>query len=158
MKKTLLSLLLISLLLAACATPATETPAREAPAKPERTKTPIAWSSIKLTQSGGLAGVSRIITFSQDGRGSAVDERAAKNVEVTLTAEQVAQMDALVQEVVKLPRVALESTCVDCFVYALEVSSSGKTKIVQLSEAQLAASGFEALVTFLRALMDVALQ
>lgn len=153
MKKSLLSLLFISLLLAACGTPATQ-----APDKSERTKEPFSWSSIKMTQSGGLAGVSRIITFSRDGRGSAVDERAAKNVEVTLTAEQVAQIDTLVQDVAKLPRVPLESTCADCFVYTLEVSFSDKTKTVQLSEVQLAASGFEPLVTLLRTLLDVALQ
>lgn len=151
--KKLLVLLLTGLLLAACGSPVTETPV-----KPERTKTAQTWNTIKMTQSGGLAGVSRIITISHDGAGSAIDERAAKNVTILLTDEQFAELDAFISSFKKPAEVTLDPNCADCFVYSLELAFNDKTRTVQVSDTQLATSGYEPLVTFLRALMDAALQ
>ena len=153
MKKALLVITLAVLILAACGSPVTE-----APAKPRRTKTAPIWSSIKMTQSGGLAGVSRIITVSRDGLGSAIDERAGKNMAITLSAEQVAQLDSIVLSSMNLPEITLDVNCADCFIYTLEVTFPKKTGVVQVSDTQLATSGYEPLVTFLRALLDATLQ
>lgn len=153
MKKSLFILLLAGLLLAACSSPATQ-----APAKPEGTKTAATWVSIKMTQSGGIAGVSRIITIMRDGHGTAVDERAGKNVAVAITGEQTAQLDSLILSAVKLPQVQLDLNCADCFIYTLDVAFPNRTGTAQVSDIQLAASGYEPLVALLRTLMDAALQ
>jgi len=156
MKKSLIALVLTGLLLAACGSSATQTPVK--PARPSKTKgAPAAWTSIKMNQSGGVAGVSHTIQFGQDGNGSAIDDQTNKTVPLTLTGEQLAQLNSFINAVAKFPKVALDTSCADCFVYSLDVSFSTKIRSLKLSDTQLTASGFEPLVTFLRTLLDAAL-
>ena len=153
MKKSLLILILTGLILAACGAPATE-PA----VKPDRTRTAAEWTAIRMSQSGGLAGVSRTISISRDGHGSVMDESAGKNAALTLTPEQLVQLEAIMASFTKLPKVELDLNCADCFVYTLGFSFPERNRTVQLSDTQLAASGYEPLVTFLRTLLDTTLQ
>ncbi len=150
MSKYLLSLLVV-ILLAACAPsqPATEqplpTPARQ-------------WTSIKMIQSGGIMGMMRTIEISSDGAMTVADERSNETVTGQLSADELSQLNELIASASFVPPSGFPNACADCFNYAIEVSTPGKTIHWEANDVSLPNSGMEPLVEFLRGLIEEALK
>jgi hypothetical protein len=115
--------------------------------------------TIKMTQSGGIMGISRSIEVSSDGKYSVVDERQNKTVTGELTTNELSELNELVINSSYVPETKPNGCeCADCFVYDLEMQVNGVKLSVQLNDVSLLNSGLELLVTYLRGLMDTALK
>lgn len=129
------------------------------PASPEETPVPTladTWS-VQLTQSGGFAGVHRVVTVNSDGQVVAVDERADHTGTLQLTPGQLDRLADQVLAAMTMKPARLSSNCADCFIYDLEIRTDGTTFSVQLDDVTLPDSGLEPLVMSLRDLMEQAL-
>lgn len=113
--------------------------------------------SVKLTISGGIAGIQRNIQVNEEGKYKVTDERTGNTVEGELTGEQLTELEALVTAF-EFSSPKTKSVCADCFVYDLDIQSGGKKMLAQADDVNLGDSGMGALVEFLRGLMDTALQ
>ena len=149
MFRTLLILLVVSAL-AACG-----------PARLEETQQPLPtasadWTSITFTQSGGIMGMSRTLEISRDGNWTTTDERADKTFTGKLSADELEQLNGLVASL-SIKSSGQSGVCADCFIYSVEISSSGKALTAQADDVNLGDSGLEPLVSFLTELMSEAL-
>jgi hypothetical protein len=158
MSRPILFLLILSLL-AACA-PASASPQPLPPLEGT-------WS-VKLTQSGGFAGLQRWVSVTSDGAVLASDDRAGAVGSLQLTPAQLADLAALVaQSSVQSPdsypnasypnRSYPNSGCADCFLYYIEIHSGNTRFSAQADDVTLPGSGLEPLVTKLLGLMMEAL-
>ena len=103
---------------------------------------------ISLEQSGGIMGMSRKLVVSSSGSASLTDLHSQKSSPVNLSGEELKSLAGLVADSrYKAP--VSTSGCADCFLFALEVSSSSGTFSVELDELALADSGLQPLVAFL---------
>ena len=115
--------------------------------------------TIKMTQSGGIMGLSRSIEVSSDGKYIVVDERANKTVTGELTADELSELNELVVTSNYVSVTKPNGTgCADCFVYELEIHVNGEKLSVQLNDVSLPNSGLEPLVAYLQGLMEIALK
>lgn len=144
----LLIFTVIAILLAGCAKPSgvTYTP----PALEDD------WS-VRMTLSGGIAGLLQNIEVKSDGRYIVTDERARNIVEGELTAEELATLEELVSAL-EFSAQEIPTGCADCFVYDVEIESGGRKMLVNADDVSLSDSGLGSLVQFLRGIMDSALQ
>lgn len=111
--------------------------------------------TIKMTQSGGIMGLRRSIQAASDGSYLIVDERAQTSVTGTLTEQQLSELKDLTNNL-KFTSPENRAVCADCFVYDIEIESGGKKMILQVEDISLPDSGIEALVTFLRGILESA--
>jgi hypothetical protein len=113
---------------------------------------------VKLTQSGGFAGVLLIVEVSSDGHLNAQDERAQRSVDQTLSGETITRIGELISNT-RLPRgVAPSSGCADCFIYDLEIRSDSQVVEGKVDDVTIGDSGAADLIAFLRELRDDALR
>ena len=145
--------LMIALLVAGCASSPTNTPAAT-PALPAATNE---WN-VKMTHSGGIMGLMRSIEVSSDGSYTITDRRTNKTVSGILSKDEISKLTKIVAGVENVASEKPNGNCADCFVYAIEIQSSGEKFTTQLDDISLSESGMEDLVTSLRALMDSALK
>jgi hypothetical protein len=115
-----------------------------------------AWT-IRLTQSGGFAGVLLTIQITSDGKLEAQDHRSGRSVARELTPETVAQLGTLVSQLRIAGGTPPPSACADCFLYDLELESATGTTRVHADDTSMADSGAAAVIGFLRQLGDNAL-
>lgn len=115
-----------------------------------------AWS-ITLTQSGGFAGVQRVVTVSADGRVVAHDVRADQSGSVQLSASELSTLAEQVAAAALLQPTRTDSGCADCFLYDVKIDSAAGSASFQLDDVTLPDSGVQPLVASLLALMDRAL-
>jgi len=147
---------LVTLLITGCGSFSTPAPLNTP--KPESPALDGDWT-IKMTQSGGIRGLSRSIEVSSDGKYTVVDERANKTITGELTANELVELNELVATSNYVPAAKPDgSVCADCFVYDLEIQVNGEKLSVQLNDFTLTNSGLEPLVTYLRGLIDTALK
>ncbi|MFN8399799.1 MAG: protealysin inhibitor emfourin [Anaerolineales bacterium] len=111
--------------------------------------------TIKMTQSGGIMGLRRSIQVASDGSYLIVDERAQTSVTGTLPEQQLSELKDLTNNL-KFTSPENRAVCADCFVYDIEIESGGKKMILQVEDISLPDSGVEALVTFLRGILESA--
>ena len=111
--------------------------------------------TIKMTQSGGIMGLRRSIQVASDGSYLIVDERAQTSVTGTLPEQQLSELKDLTNNL-KFTSPENRAICADCFVYDIEIESGGKKMILQVEDISLPDSGIEALVTFLRGILESA--
>ena len=148
-------LILAALLLAACG-----------PLLPSATEQPLstpqvslpASATIRLTKSGGIAGVMQTLEIKADGQATVTDERAGKTVSLKLTPAQLGRLQKLATETqFKAPDGP--SGCADCFIYTVEIDSgSGKPAVFEADDVSLADSGISDMVDFLSTIMEDALR
>ena len=125
---------------------------------PQALPTPSKTWTVKLTQSGGFAGVLLIVEVSSDGHLRAQDERAHRSADQTLPDETIARMSELISNT-KLSRGAAPSpSCADCFIYDLEIRSDGQVVGGRVDDVTIGDSGAADLIAFLRELRDNALR
>lgn len=145
-----LLILLIVFTLAACG-----------PARLEETQQPLPtasadWTAIKFTQSGGFIGILRTLEISRDGTWTAADGRDNTTVDGKLTDAELAELSDLVTSL-SIKSDKQSGVCADCFIYSLEISSSGKTLVAEADDVNLGESGLGPLVDFMTTLMSKAM-
>jgi len=113
--------------------------------------------SVKMTLSGGIAGLMRVIDVQSDGKYTVTDERAKDTSTGKLTDQELSELKKLITEM-KFTAPQTDSGCADCFGYSLEIESGGRKMIAGSDDVTLGDSGMEPLVDYLRGLMDTALK
>jgi len=153
--KLLESLLLFTVILSACG-PARLDPGplstQAAPPQPLPTLSD-KWS-LKLTQSGGIAGIMLTVEVSSDGKIATEDSRSGKSETRNLTTDELAELKRLISSAKISPNAAPYPGCADCFIYTLEINSNGNPSRVQVDDITLKDSGALELVTYLRKLRN----
>jgi len=149
MSKYGLTLLAAAFLLVGCSTQ-----------KAEATATPPVleenWS-VKMTLSGGIAGLLRTVEVQADGSYTVVDERAGTTIQGSLDDEKRTALKALIENLaVTTPK--NPAVCADCFVYDIEIQNGGKRMIANVDDLSVGASGMGELVNFLQELINTALK
>lgn len=142
-------LILLSLFgTSACGTERTFPPPAPTPARD--------WT-MRMTQTGGFAGVHFVIQVTNAGEMKAEDQRTGRSATLNLRPAELAELDRLRQALTSEQSARLPSVCADCFIYDLEIASSTGIIRVQADDTTLAASGAQALIAHLRELRDRAL-
>lgn len=153
-------LILFGLILTSCGPAATPIPLATPTAKPDNPSLPLLegeWS-IRLTQSGGIMGLSRNIVISADGKYSATDERAGKTYTGKINADELSKIKKLTASAKYEPHTQPETICADCFIYELQIRSDSERFLIQLNDIDLGNSGLQSLITTLRDQMDKAIK
>jgi hypothetical protein len=143
---------ILAFLLAACV------PALSRPDAPQALPSPAGDWMLKLTQTGGFAGVKLHVQVSSDGSLTADDQRTGRQVSQTLPPEIVAQIASQVGPLLQATPVPARAGCADCFLYRLEFTSEGKTASLEADDTTLSDSGAADLVKLLQQLRDKALR
>jgi hypothetical protein len=110
--------------------------------------------TMRLTQTGGFAGVHLVIQVTSAGALKAEDLRTGRSVTLNLTPGELSELDRLRQALTSQPSARLPSACADCFIYDLEIASDGGIIKVEADDTTLAASGAQALIEHLLELRD----
>ncbi|HEX2696420.1 MAG TPA: hypothetical protein VHM28_01855 [Anaerolineales bacterium] len=113
--------------------------------------------SVKLTQSGGFAGVMLTVEVSSDGTIKAEDTRSGKSVTQTLSPTQLNQLKDLISAAKISPNAAPYPGCADCFIFTLEINSNGTVSRVQVDDITAKDSGALELINALRQLRNAML-
>lgn len=120
---------------------------------------PFSWNKIAFVQSGGIAGVLRLIEVSSDGTALARDERSNSFISLQLSEAQLTGLNDLIAGLALVPPAPSRLECMDCFEYDLAIETEpGKTFRVHIVDINLPESGFEELVDYLRDLIDPVIQ
>jgi hypothetical protein len=143
---------MLAILLAACA-PLVSTPEAPLPL-PSASE---AWT-IKLTQTGGLAGVRLVVEITSDGRLKAENPRAGVSVNQAVSPQALSELRRLYTSAMVATPAGPKMSCADCFHYSVEITSAGQTMQVQLDDTTIAASGMADLIHYLQQLRDRALR
>jgi len=113
---------------------------------------------VKLSHSGGIMGLLRSIEISSNGKYTIRDERAGKIIAGVLTTDELSRLKEQVASSEYRPASKPDGRgCADCFIYELEIHDNGKKFSVQLNDVNLANSGLESLITYLRGLIEAAI-
>jgi hypothetical protein len=107
--------------------------------------------------SGGFVGLDRSLEVDSSGQMTVMDLRSKRQVTVTLTQAQVAQLAGLVTAAGTLKPANDLPNCNDCFIYRLDLVVAKQDLTFQLNDVSLAGSGLEALVKALKDLQQGAL-
>ena len=144
-------LMLTVTLLSAC-TNVTPVPVKATPSAPTAS-----WT-VKMAHSGGIMGLLRVIEVSSTGNFTVLDERTQKTVNGQLSEAEISHLAELVAKAVLAVPGKPNNSCADCFIYTLEISTTGKPFQAQVNDISLPGSGLEPMITFLRELMDQSLK
>ena len=145
---------IVALLIAGCASSQTNTPA----ATPTQPAMADEWT-VTMTHSGGIMGLMRTVEVSSDGSYTVTDERSKSKVISELNETDLATLRELVSNAeLRSPEDSRPSVCADCFIYDIEIQSSGKNFTIQLNDITLSDSVMEGLVAFLRGLINSAMK
>jgi hypothetical protein len=125
---------------------------------PQASPSPAGEWTVKLTQSGGFAGVMLTVQVSSDGSLIAENQRAGRKVTKTLPSETTAQIARYYSQLLQVTPAPQRSGCTDCFLYRLDFSAAGRAGRLEADDMTLAASGAADLVSLLRRLREEALQ
>jgi hypothetical protein len=139
MPRFILAFALLSILITGCG-PA-KTP------EPVKNKLPALegnWT-IKMSQSGGIMGLSRKIEIRSNGFYIVGDERTGQTMQGQLAENELAALKNKVLFVDYSPNTKPYG-CADCFIYQLDIAGKDGTFSVQLDDISLPTSGLEALV------------
>ena len=152
MTRTLLLILLLATL-TACG------PAQLESTEPPQQPLPTAsadWTSIKFTQSGGIMGLLRTLEISRDGAWTFTNERADQTITGKLSAAELDELSDLIDSL-SIKSDKQSGVCADCFIYSIEIFSSGKPLTVEADDVNLGESVLGPLVDFMANLMSEAL-
>jgi hypothetical protein len=108
---------------------------------------------IRLAQTGGIAGVSRTLEISSDGKMTINDERTKKQATNQLSPEQLSKLTDLVASTNYQP-VTKPMGCADCFIFDLQINNDTEKFHAQIDEVNLPDSGLGPLVGFLGELLN----
>ena len=149
LRRLICSLLFSALVLSGCGTMSAPTPT-QTPNPPPASEG--GWT-IRMTQSGGIMGLSHSIEISSDGDYTVTDERSGKTNAGKLSDGELDRLARLVASTEYSPN-PLPSGCADCFIYDIEISGAPRAFTARADDVTLASSGLSPLVTELRTIMD----
>jgi hypothetical protein len=112
---------------------------------------------MRLTQTGGFAGVDMAVQVTSVGEMKAEDRRTGRTATLNLPPGELSELDRLRQALTSQQTERPPSGCADCFLYDLEIASNSGVIRVQADDTTLASSGAQALIERLRELRDRAL-
>jgi hypothetical protein len=141
-KKIVATLLLMILLISGCSSPEI---AHTAPELEE------GWS-VRMIQTGGIAGVNRAVEVLSDGSYTVYQQAGAEGIKGQLSETDLAKLEDLIANL-EIANVRTDSMCADCFEYNIEIQSGGRKMVFQLDDISLPDSGAGELVMFLSGLM-----
>jgi hypothetical protein len=147
--KTSLAVTLGLFLFSACSPPR---------AFPQPLPTPTGAWRITLTQTGGFAGVHRLIHISSDGQMTAEDLQSGRSVSKPLSDATLQELSRRVAEIQFPAPEVLPSTCADCFVYELEIALPDGVMRLRADDTTLGKSSARVLIKRLGELRDQALR
>ncbi len=138
-----------------------EMPLATAPVKPVKQippeLQPNGWS-IRMTLSGGIAGVSRSVEITSTGHVTATDSRLSKTSRLQLGADELTSLKKLISEA-SFTTPAVLVGCSDCFIYQVEINSgAGEPFAAQVDDTSIDTSGMGPLVRYLNELMARAMK
>ena len=113
--------------------------------------------SVKMTLSGGIAGLMRSIEVTSDGSYTVSDERAGTTITGEMEDDELKRLEDLLSTLESNPPTG-NSACADCFVYDIEIHSNGETVTASADDITLGDSGMGSLVQFLQGMMNDALK
>jgi hypothetical protein len=151
MNKFILSLLVTLIFLSSCGTAGSIKPIPQPLASPSDN-----WN-VKLTQSGGIAGVLLTVDVSSDGQLKAEDQRSQRSVTKILPLQTIAELKGLIFNTGVATSRILQSACADCFIYDLEIQSDGKDVKIHIDDVTINDSSAQGLITTLLKIRDEAL-
>ena len=145
MSKIFLLLFICIVLLSACSAMPANTPTLEplatAPAATRSTTTecspPSTWQ-IELNRSGGFAGLEESLTLDSTGSLVVQSERPPKNVQKTISRDQVDAITELLVQACPFKIEPAKKECADCFVYDLKIQMDEHTYSEQFSDMTFA--------------------
>jgi hypothetical protein len=108
---------------------------------------------VTLRVSGGFAGVDKELQLASTADFIAIDRRRNLHVSGQLLPEEADRIRSLIDGA-KSHDTARQDDCRDCLLYDIQLQTDRQSMAWHLSDAGLAASGFEDLVTSLRAVME----
>lgn len=111
---------------------------------------------ITLTQTGGIAGVSRSMVIVDSGKVVFTDLRSQKTINLQLSDKQLAEISQLVSSA-RYREPSMPSACADCFLYTLNIKHEQLNFDASLDDVSLKASGLTSLITYLQKLLTTAL-
>jgi hypothetical protein len=114
--------------------------------------------NVKLTQTGGIAGVFLTVKVSSDGQLIAENQRSQQNVTKTLSSQTIAELRGLIFNSVLSTSHVQQTGCADCFIYDLEIQSEGNNVKIQVDDVSINNSGAQELITTLLRIRDDALR
>jgi len=112
---------------------------------------------VRLTQTGGLAGVHLVVLVTSDGEMTAEDGRTGRSASAPLSESTLQELRRLVQQVTPPRTEKLPSMCADCFIYDLEITSAIGVQRVQADDSNVGTSGAQSLIDLLTKIRDQAL-
>lgn len=112
---------------------------------------------VRMTLSGGFAGLLRKIEVKSGGEYVVIDEKVKKTFSDDLTEAEISNLEELVSKL-KFFAPEMPTGCADCFIYEIEIESGGRKMIASADDISLEDSGLGELVQFLHNIMDRALQ
>ncbi len=114
---------------------------------------------VSLSQTGGFAGLDLKVDVSSDGRLTAEDVKSGKQAIKQLDAASLAKLSTLIASAAALaPQSPQRSSCADCFLYDLQITSGSRSIHIQADDTTLGPSGLRELVSLLQQLRDVTLK
>ncbi|MFN2119641.1 MAG: hypothetical protein ACK2T0_04570 [Anaerolineales bacterium] len=129
------------------AVPATSTPSSGAQGM---------WT-VELSQTGGLVGVDLDVQVTSEGQLVATNRRSGRTLSSRITEAQSGELDSLYRAAISAQYADRPSTCADCYIYQLTLSSGHESRTIRLDDASMAGTAAEPLITFLIQLRDSAL-
>ena len=152
MKKLILILLITMYFVTSCNSLISKT------SVPQPFPSPSDMWSVKLTQSGGIAGVLKTVEVSSDGQLKAEDQRSHRSISKTLPTQTIDELHQLIFSIPAAGGRLLQSGCADCFIYDLEIHSAGKNIEIHADDTTLNGSGAQKLISTLIGLREGALK
>lgn len=132
----------------------------QSPGTPPVSNTPIEpgenWT-IKLSISGGFAGLQRVVEISNSGQLTVTDQKSNRQVTIQVPNDELANIEVILAETKPPQSPSRPPTCQDCFQYELDVQMEGKDYTVLLNDINLPDSGVDKLINALVDLQERAL-
>jgi hypothetical protein len=147
--KLTLSLLTIFLFISSCS---------QAKPIPQPFPSPSSKWTVKLNQSGGIAGVLLTVEISSDGQLKARDQRSNRNVTQNLSSQSTSKLNQLISNTAVSAKGVPQSSCADCFIYDLEIQSEESDLHIHVDDVTIKNSGASELITYVIKLRDDALR
>jgi hypothetical protein len=152
MKKLMLFLLFSGIFLSSCgASKSTKSIPQPLPSPSDK------WS-VKMTQSGGIAGVLLVVEANSHGQLIVQDQRSQKSISTTLTSQAAAELKNLILNIPATITALPPSACADCFIYDLEIQSQGRNINIHADDVTIKNSGVGDLITELMSIRNGALK
>lgn len=108
--------------------------------------------SVRMIQTGGIAGVNRAVEVLSDGSYTVYQQAGTEGVKGQLTEAQLTQLTELINNL-EITSPQTDRMCADCFEYNIEIQSgAGRKLLFEFDDLSLPDSGAGELVTFLSGL------